>query len=255
MPRIVAEQPGFSEVKAVLDQYVGRPFTVQLNGLCTVNYQGRAKSSLDRGERIVLIKQDSALLVHGPEQYQPKNWQPRVDAWTVDVDGDVLRVQADRMNPRERVEIVFDDVSLLVVDQLVDTSELQVRGHEIDIHEAIENNPALVEDGLTVVEREKQTPAGFIDVFARDEKGDFVVVEVKRTPDHNTVLQLQRYVEEIEKEYAGRIRGVLMAPTISEKVLAYLEDRGLEFVEVDMADVITSYTPLDTQTGLDAFTA
>lgn len=249
--------PEMEEACDLLRDYLRRDVTVQVNGRCAVSYRGRAKSALDRGERLVIVKQDSALLVHGPDNYRPRNWQPQVDSWDVSLDGGQLVLVAERTDPDERVEIRFDELSLLTVDRLVDDSELQVRGHEVDIHEAIEDDPAIVEEGLTVIEREKKTPAGYIDVFCRDENGDYVVIEVKRNPDHNTVLQLQRYVDEIVDEfsgYDGDIRGILVAPKMTDPVLDYLQERGLEFVEVAMEDVIASYDPLDTsQQGLDAF--
>ncbi len=242
-----AREPDFEEAQRMLQEYLSRKYTVQVNGLCSVNYQGRAKSKLDRGERIVIKKQDSALLVHGPDNYQPKNWQPEVDSWNVKVDEEYgeLVVEARRSSPEELVEIRFEEIDFLSVDKMVDRSELKIRGHEVDIHESIEEKPEIVEDGLKVIERERETPAGFIDVFARDESDNYVVIEVKRNPDYNTVLQLQRYVDEIEEEFRGDIRGILVAPKMTEKVLAYLEDRDLEFVEVEMEDVIASYEALD----------
>ncbi len=191
MERLV-EAPDAAEAAALLEEYLSRQYTVQVNGLCSVDYRGRAKSTLDRGERIVLVKQDSALLVHGPDNYQPKNWQPDVDTWDVSVDEDheELVLEATRYDPDEVLEIRFEELSLITVDRLVDRADLQVRGHEVDIHEAIEDDPSLVEDGLEVVARERKCPAGYIDVFGRDADGAFVVIEVKRTPDHNTVLQL-----------------------------------------------------------------
>ncbi len=75
----ILQNPNLDEAKDVLREYMKREFTVQINGLCTVNYQGRAKSKLDRGERLVIKKQDSAILVHGPENYQPKTGSPK---WT-----------------------------------------------------------------------------------------------------------------------------------------------------------------------------
>jgi len=258
---ILSENPDLNEAKEVLSEYLKRDFTVQLNGLCTVNYQGRAKSKLDRGERLVIKKQDSAILVHGPENYQPKNWQPEVDSYSVEIqkvdeESKLLILEAKRTNPEEVVEIQFEDIDFLMVDKLVDKSDLKIRGHEVDIHESIEEDPELVEKGLKVVEREKETPAGFIDVFARDSEDDWVVIEVKRNPDYNTVLQLQRYVEEIEKEYSGNIRGILVAPKMTDKVLDYLKERDLEFVNVDMEDVISSYEAIDnSQKGLSDFGA
>ncbi|MFB6143941.1 MAG: endonuclease NucS [Candidatus Nanohaloarchaea archaeon] len=250
----VVENPGFDEAKQLLQEYLKRDYTVQLNGLCSVNYQGRAKSKLDRGERLVIKKQDSALLVHGPENYQPKNWQPEVDSYSVEIQDDELLLKAERVNPDEVVEIRFEELDLVTVDQLVDRSELKIRGHEVDIHESIEEDPELVEEELRVVERERETPAGFIDVFARDADDNYVVIEVKRNPDYNTVLQLQRYVDEIDDEFSGDIRGILVAPKMTDKVLDYLEERDLEFVEVEMEDVIASYEALDrSQKGLSDF--
>ena len=255
----IRKNPELEEAREILEEYLKRDFTVQINGLCTVNYQGRAKSKLDRGERLVIKKQDSAILVHGPENYQPKNWQPEVDSYSVKVeeidDGSkILTLEAKRTNPEEVVEIQFEDVDLLTVDKMVDKSDLKIRGHEVDIHESIEDDPEIVEENMKVVEREKETPAGFIDVFARDEDDQWVVIEVKRNPDYNTVLQLQRYVDEIEKEYSGNIRGILVAPKMTDKILDYLEERDLEFVEVDMEDVIASYEAIDnSQKGLSDF--
>lgn len=248
------ENPDFGEAEEILSEYLRRNYTVQMSGLCSVNYQGRAKSKLDRGERLVIKKQDSALLVHGPENYQPKNWQPEVDEWDVKAQDDELLLKAQRKNPDEIVEIRFENLEFLIVTQLVDSSDLKIRGHEVDIHESIEDDPDIVEEELKVVERERETPAGFIDVFARDSKGNYVVIEVKRNPDYNTVLQLQRYVDEIEDEFSGNIRGILVAPKMTDKVLDYLEERGLEFVEVEMEDVIASYEKIDnSQKGLSDF--
>jgi RecB family endonuclease NucS len=250
------ENPELSEAEEILSEYLRREFTVQVNGLCSVNYQGRAKSKLDRGERIVIKKQDSALLVHGPENYQPKNWQPEVDEFNVEIDEENqhLILKASRSSPEEIVEIRFEEIDFVSVSQLVDKSELKIAGHEVDIHEAIEDEPEIVEEELKVIERERETPAGFIDVFARDSSDNYVVIEVKRNPDYNTVLQLNRYVEEIEDEFRGDIRGILVAPKMTDKVLDYLEERGLEFVEVEMEDVIASYDRIDnSQKGLSDF--
>ncbi|MFB6116766.1 MAG: endonuclease NucS [Candidatus Nanosalina sp.] len=258
----ILKNPELEEARNLLEEYLKRDFTVQVNGLCTVNYQGRAKSKLDRGERLVIKKQDSAILVHGPENYQPKNWQPEVDSYSVKIrkmeegEDKILVLEAKRTNPDEIVEIQFEDVDLLTVDKLVDKSDLKIRGHEVDIHESIEEDPEIVEEELKVVEREKETPAGFIDVFARDKDDTWVVIEVKRNPDYNTVLQIQRYVNEIEDEYQGDIRGILVAPKMTDKILDYMKERDLEFVEVEMEDVIASYEAIDnSQKGLSDFGA
>jgi len=63
-------------------------------------------------------------------------------------------------------------------------------------------------------------------------------------------------VDEIEEEFSGEIRGILVAPKITDKILSYLEDRDLEFVEIKMEDVISSYEAIDnSQKGLSDFGA
>ncbi len=171
-----------------------------------------------------------------------------------DESSEILILEAERTNPDEIVEIQFENLTLITVNKMVDKSDLKIRGHEVDIHESIEDEPEIVEKDLKVVEREKETPAGFIDVFARDKEDNWVVIEVKRNPDYNTVLQLQRYVDEIEKKYSGSIRGILLAPKMTDKILTYLKERDLEFVKVNMEDVIASYEAIDkSQKGLSDF--
>ena len=47
-----------------------------------------------------------------------------------------------------------------------------------------------------------------------------------------------------------------MAPKMTDKVLDYLKERDLEFVEVEMEDVIPSYESVDnSQKGLTDFSA
>lgn len=247
--------PSAEDAEALIAEYIARPYTLEIIGLCSVDYQGRAKSKLDRGERIVLVKQDNALLVHGPDNYQPKNWQPETDRFDVSIDEGQLVIESRRLNPEEVVTIRFESLEMVYKTELVDKSDLKVRGHEVDIHEAIEERPEIVEEGLTIIEREKKTDAGFIDVFARDTDDTLVVIEVKRNPDHNSVLQLNRYIDEIEEEFPGKqIRGILVAPEVSESIQSYLDDRGLEFVDVDMDDVIPSYDGFkQSQADLSAF--
>lgn len=245
------------DVKAAADllrEYISRPYLIQVSGPCSVNYQGRAQSKLDHGERLVIVKQDNAVLVHGPDGYQPKNWQPETDRFEVTVEDGQLHLESIRTDPRETVEIIFEDLDMLYVTQLVDRSELKIAGHEVDIHEAIEEDPDIIEDGLVVIEREKGTPAGYIDVFARDTEDRLVVIEVKRNPDYNSVIQLNRYLDEIADEFPDReLRGILVAPELSANVEEYLEERDLEFIDVDMDDVIPEYRLKQEQSRLDGF--
>jgi RecB family endonuclease NucS len=82
------------------------------------------------------------------------------------------------------------------------------------------------------VEHERETKYGFIDFFARDVEGVPVVVEVKRIQATlNHFDQLQRYVS-LYEETNDEARGMLVAPSASERVQRALRDNDLEFVEL-----------------------
>ncbi|MGP8127479.1 MAG: endonuclease NucS, partial [Candidatus Bathyarchaeia archaeon] len=59
-------------------------------GNCRVDYEGRASSTLEWGERIAMIKQDGSVLVHRPTGYEPVNWQPPKCMVSVRFDNDIL---------------------------------------------------------------------------------------------------------------------------------------------------------------------
>ena len=253
VPRELVRNPDLNEVKEILEEYIRRDFTIQVVATCRVSYSGRAQSKLDRGDRLIIKKQGSAFLVHGPENYQPRNWQPEVDEWSISMEEGCLVCTSKRNKPEEEVKVSFEEVDMISVSKLVDGSDLKISGHEVDIHDAVEDQPSIVEDGLRFVARERKTPAGYIDILGEDSDSSFVVVEIKRNPDYNTVLQLNRYVKEIRKEFSKKVRGVLLAPKASEEVIDYLEERDLEFKQVDMEDVISDYELTSDQSALEQF--
>jgi RecB family endonuclease NucS len=74
-----------------------------------------------------------------------------------------------------------------------------------------------------------------MDLYGEDMAGRRVVVEVKRrAAGVKEADQLRRYVE---RERAARgdtpVRGILVAPVVSEKAKKYLGDMGLEALELD----------------------
>jgi hypothetical protein len=55
---------------------IDRAEMVTVFGRCTVEYEGRAASTLGPGERLVMLKPDGTVLVHTDEGQKPVNWQP-----------------------------------------------------------------------------------------------------------------------------------------------------------------------------------
>jgi RecB family endonuclease NucS len=70
----------------------------------------------------------------------------------------------------------------------------------------------VVEIGLRLIERQKSTPAGRLDLLCRDARGNYVVVELKKTRGTDQVVgQLLRYMGWAKGEYPqAKVRGIII---------------------------------------------
>jgi RecB family endonuclease NucS len=200
-----------------------------------VDYDGRASSTLDWGERVVIIKKDGSVLVHRPTGYEPVNWQPPsclVRLSRSDASG--LIVNASRAQPRENVSIEYRDVSLAAFGSLNDTGEFALHVTEGQMKQAILTAPNLVEDGLKPLAEEKHiSETGFTDIYAEDKNGLLVVVEITRnSANRDAIMQLQRYLEKMRKRTDRQLRGIVVAPYIRKSALPLLESLKIEFIKV-----------------------
>jgi len=218
-----------------------------------VLYSGRAKSTLEPGERILIIKEDGSLLVHRPVGYEPVNWQPSGSVFHVETKKGVIEIHGVRQKPRENVRVIFDRVIMVSVLSLTDSGEFLLHASEHDMHRAILLNPLLLEEGFKPISYEKRVEPGFVDIYGIDKMGKLVVVEVKRkTAGKEAVLQLARYIDAIKGKAGRELRGVLVAPSLGRDVQRLLVTLGLEFKALDprkCAKVLKK----DQNTKLEAF--
>nr|WP_309138847.1 endonuclease NucS [Haloterrigena gelatinilytica] len=261
-PRAVTlEQPSLSAACEAVADGIEREALVTVFGRCTVDYEGRASSTLETGDRHVMLKPDGAALVHTDEGQQPVNWQPpgcehdvyceRADAdgsgeaeigteagdEAVDRDdADALVLESLRSNPDERLLVRFQRVLQVSAFSGTDENDLALSGTEEDLRQRILEEPDLLEAGFTPLATERATPAGAVDIYGEDSAGRTVVVELKRRrvgPD--AVGQLRRYVDALERDLHADadVRGVLVAPSVTDRADRLLGDHGLEFVSLE----------------------
>lgn len=224
---------------------------------CEVRYQGRATSTLHRGERLLLLKPDGTFLVHTAEKAKPVNWQPPGAVFDARMDnGDVI-LTAYRKKPEELVHVTFHTIHLLVATPLRDDAELSLVGSEADLQRLLFENPHLVEDGFVPRRRERDSRRGFYDLDGDDREGRRLIVEVKRAAAGvKEAQQLWRYVERLRGR-DGVVRGILIAPRVADKARALLADHKLEWKELDWAGVLPKVEAMrhSGQVGLGRFSS
>ena len=117
----------------------------------------------------------------------------------------------------------------------------------------IMRDPLVVEDGLRITDRGKQTRSGAIDLYGIDRDHTPVIIEIKRSqPTPSAMLQLKAYVLDHQHRHTEnvRVRGILCTPSIPAMIQALLTENELgwmvfkyEFEQVD-----------DAQSTLEEFT-
>ncbi|MFH5797795.1 endonuclease NucS [Haladaptatus sp. CMAA 1911] len=229
-------RPTHGEALAHVETAVERGDLVTMFGRCTVDYDGRAESYLGPGDRLVVLKPDGTTLVHTEEGQKPVNWQPPGGILAAELVDGQLRVGSRRTNPSESLEVQFERLVQVSAFDVADAKELSLAGTEEDLRRRILDDPDLVESGFTPLATERQTAAGAIDIYGKDADGITMVVELKRRrvgPD--AVGQLRRYVDALHRDLhaEAEVRGVLVAPSVTERARNMLAESGLEFVPLE----------------------
>lgn len=236
-PRTLAT-PTASAARDFLRTAIERGALVTVFGRCTVEYDGRASSYLGPGDRHVMLKPDGSLLVHTAEGQKPVNWQPPGCTHEPSVCDGALQIRSVRSTPTEELCVTFEAVGQVSAFSLSDESDLSVSGTEADLKQRILDDPSLIEPGFQPLATERETSAGAVDIFGRAADGTTVVVELKRRrvgPD--AVGQLARYVDALRRDLHTEvtIRGILVAPSVTDRARDLLEENGLEFVALEPA--------------------
>ncbi|MFA1610237.1 endonuclease NucS [Halobellus rubicundus] len=231
-------RPAHRDALGLLESAFGDGRLVTAFGRCTVEYDGRAASSLGPGDRLVVCKPDGAILVHTDEGREPVNWQPPGCTHRASVRDGRLRIRSERTSPDEVLDVAFERIEQVTAYEVDDRSDLTLTGSEEDLRRRILDEPDLVEPGFEPIATERETAAGPVDVFGSDEAGRPVVVELKRRRvGPSAASQLRRYVEAVDEEFPDEgVRGVLVAPSVTDRTAALLDERDLEFVALEPVD-------------------
>ena len=84
-----------------------------------------------------------------------------------------------------------------------------------------------------VLDEELQTAVGEVDLYCQDAQGCCIVAELKRAKaTQDAVDQLWRYVEALRPQLDAPVRGMIVAPDITQPAMRRLIELELEFVQV-----------------------
>lgn len=194
--------------------------------LCTVEYDGRAYSTLAAGRYLVVYKPDGSVMIHGADSLVPRNYMGS---------NCKLMIEDNRLIfIRKTEKIIITIAEILSIEYLTDwsTAKTQICRTENElVQKLFDNWHDYFDDDFWLIEQQFPTELGPIDLLGRTETTDFVVEIKRKTATIKDVSQLKRYVEALEHT-TRVVKGYLAAPAISQKAAKYLTKHGLLYLEI-----------------------
>lgn len=208
---------------------------------CSVEYEGRLGAHLPPALRLVVLKADGSIAVHADTKaYKPLNWMS--PPCTIRETDDAITASTPK---GERLTIALHDVVHDLTVDLGDDPGLAKDGEEAELQQLLAARVEALRADLRIVRREYPTDIGPVDLLCRDGDGQAVVVEVKRIGEIAGVEQLLRYQERLDRDAAlAPTSGMLVATRIKPQARVFAESKGIECVEVDLAELRTG-APVD----------
>jgi RecB family endonuclease NucS len=199
---------------------------------CEVVYTGRLTALLPEALRLVMVKSDGSVMVHADiGGYKPSNWMTAPTIIEEEAGSMIVR----KPGTEDRLEIRIAEVVSDVSHDMGEAAALEKEGVERELQELLADSPGWCGEGFRLVRREWPTDIGPVDLMCRDDRDEFVAVEIKRVGTIEAVEQLTRYLERIcEEPGLARCRGVLAAQIVKPQARALAESRGIACVEVDL---------------------
>lgn len=215
-------------------------------GKCQISYDGRGKSKVGSGDRIIIIKQDGSVQIHRSTGLAPINWQPESKKIAVKSGTDKkIEILSIRENPREVLKIQLENIySLVIIYGMTDNAYFTMYLDESELKNIIEKRPFIIEEDLKIVSREYKVGDFSVDFYAKDKYNNDIFIEVKdEKSGTESIAQLYKYI--IEAQLRGmNVKGMLVAPEFTKEAVLLSKKLGIKLVKINMKEILEKY-PLD----------
>ncbi|HML04514.1 MAG TPA: endonuclease NucS [Methanobacterium sp.] len=235
----VQQNPKNEELLELINEALSKRAFLVIIACCRIKYRGRATSKLGSGDRTIIIKSDGSFLVHQDYNLEPVNWQPPNCNFKAKIEDDFISITGVRRNPSELLEVEIHRAYMASYHIGNDIKTLELAGYEEDMRDMVFKNPEIIEKGFRPTSREYQVSGGFIDVLGKDKNNGLMVLELKsRQAGVNAVKQLKKYLDDFT-DHKDFVRGILVAPSITEDAQELLDKYQLEFKSLEPPKELT----------------
>lgn len=202
-----------------------------LYATCEVTYTGRATSTLELGNYLIVYKKDHSLSIHGGTLIIPRNYMSNIIKIIITPETIIFATK------REQITIKITMMIHLI--ELNDWSEYKttMRRTEKELVTKIIAGweSYFPQSGVVELLQEYPTTLGPIDILGKAPEVYYVIEVKRKLISLKDVTQLLRYVEALLPE-VKTIRAYIVGPAISANARKYLNNHSLDYLKVDFDD-------------------
>ena len=192
---------------------------------CVVEYDGRAKSVLNRGNYVILHKSDGTLIIHGNSLVTPLNYQSSKA---------VMRQEGNKLiSDRKDERIIIELYNIYDYHEFTNWSnnKIDIKNTESDLRDKLVDNINNYFNNIVEVIKEHGTPYGPVDILVINDVNN--IIEVKRKKiTLNNCMQLEKYMKYFN-DINERCSGYLAGPDISSNAIEYINNNCLNYINID----------------------
>lgn len=203
---------------------------------CSIFYEGRGSSKTDEAAiRAIIIKASGAVSLHSDHAgNKPLNYMNQKNVHTVEhlPNGEQTWVFA---NKDEKIIVhIINILSDTTYELAGYENGITMAGTEKHLQAWLAEHTELFGKNIELISREFLTGAGAVDLFVKDDKNNYLAVEVKRSASNlNYVYQAIRYSDALTASgQYGIVKPILAAVTIKPNVAKLAEQLNVDFVEI-----------------------
>ncbi|MEM2930223.1 MAG: endonuclease NucS [Thermoproteota archaeon] len=227
-------KPGLEEVAEQLRKAVSAKEFIAAVCLCEADYLGRARSFLEKGERLLVVKEDTSFLLHRASGLEPVNWQPPPNYIGLTLGRDHVALTVKRVKKPEKIIVRIYVVKSLFSGKLEDRGRFQMYVSEKEVSEILCRHPELVEKGFRITSAEAREKTGVVDIVGVDADNRRTIVEIKKDrAGVEAVRQLLKYAGGL----GPSVRVVLLAPGVTGGAEKMLRRNRMEFRRISMPEL------------------
>jgi endonuclease len=196
--------------------------------LCDVLYEGRAASTLETGNYLIIRKDDGSIQIQAGDKTMPRNYQG--SGATLERRGHVLISR----RKSETLTITIHKTYEIIYLPNWSVAEIAIIRTEKDLVDKLFKNWTDYIDGdFVMVRTEFPTTLGPVDLAGIEVDDHYHLVEVKRgNVSIQNISQLNRYVSAM-RDVGKTVSGYIASPKIGCRARAYCESLGFKYLLLD----------------------